>query len=174
MHSWPTFAQNIAEKRFLLVHALRERIPADLLSKSNSGAGHGQRLTQRLQERLGFTVEAADWAVESWSMALHGEALSIPRSRVIVKGNEARDRDALVALFNATNGAQWQNSENWMSDEPLDTWHGVSTDGSGRVTELFLRSNQLSGLIPPELGKLSSLEVLKLDNLFLSIQAKMS
>ncbi len=149
-------------ERFLLVHALRERIPADLLSKSNSGAGHGQRLSQRLQERLSFTVEAADWAVESWSMALNGEALSIPRSRVVVEGNAASDRDALVALYHATAGSQWQNSENWLSGEPLGTWHGVSADDSGRVTDLLLEKNKLSGPIPTELGNLANLPSLDL------------
>ena len=43
-------------------------------------------------------------------------------------------------------------SDNWLSDAPLGEWHGVITDDDGRVTELNLEPNGLSGEIPPELG----------------------
>ena len=69
----------------------------------------------------------------------------------------AVDRDILVALYNATDGANWTNNTNWLSDEPLGDWHGVTTDANGRVTGLRLSSNQLSGRLPTELGSLSSL-----------------
>ena len=56
------------------------------------------------------------------------------------------DRDVLVALYNATNGASWtRNSTNWLSDRPLGEWYGVTTDANGRVTELDLTQNRLSG-----------------------------
>ncbi len=67
------------------------------------------------------------------------------------------DREALIALFNSTNGPNWQISINWGSDEPLDTWHGVSTNTEGRVTHLQLRENNLRGRIPSELLQLSQL-----------------
>ena len=35
---------------------------------------------------------------------------------------------------------------------PIGEWFGVTTDDNGRVTELRLGDNQLSGEIPPELG----------------------
>ena len=34
---------------------------------------------------------------------------------------------------------------NWLSDLPMGSWHGVNTDDQGRVTELYLPENQLSG-----------------------------
>ena len=64
------------------------------------------------------------------------------------------DRDALVELYSATDGANWSSSSYWLSDAPIGEWLGVTTDASGRVTELFLEHNQLSGEIPPELGSL--------------------
>ncbi len=75
--------------------------------------------------------------------------------------DHAGDRQALVALYNATDGENWYNNENWLSDEPLEDWHGV-TVSNGRVTDLALYANQLTGPIPPELGQLSSLEWLAL------------
>ena len=69
---------------------------------------------------------------------------------------------ALVALYNATGGANWGNNRNWLSNAPIGAWHGVTTDSDGRVTHLFLYSNQLTGEIPAELGSLTNLEVLAL------------
>ncbi len=74
------------------------------------------------------------------------------------------DRAALVALYNATDGPNWKNNTNWLSDRPIGKWHGVTTDASGRVVELGLRDNQLSGEIPPELGSLASLQSLDLQD----------
>ena len=72
------------------------------------------------------------------------------------------DRDALVALYNATNGGEWEEKGNWLSDQPIDAWYGVTTDDSGRVTGLDLRGNDLHGELPTELGDLSELEELEL------------
>ena len=58
------------------------------------------------------------------------------------------DRAVLVALYNATNGAQWEDNTNWLSDQPLDQWYGVTTDADGRVSSLNLGWNDLSGSIP--------------------------
>ena len=71
------------------------------------------------------------------------------------------DRDILVALYNSANGPNWQFNTNWLSDEPLGEWQGVTTDDTGRVTEL-VRQGGLTGDIPAELSNLSKLEVLYL------------
>ena len=72
------------------------------------------------------------------------------------------DRDALVALYNATGGSQWEANTNWLSDRPLDEWYGVTLNDSGRVTGLDLRGNWLEGELPAELGSLSALRELEL------------
>ena len=76
----------------------------------------------------------------------------------------AGDRAALVALYNATDGANWTNNTNWLTDAPLYQWHGVSAGANGRVMLLYLGSNQLSGQIPAELADLTSLEALFLSD----------
>ena len=77
-------------------------------------------------------------------------------------GDAATDRAALVALYNATGGANWRNNGNWLSNAPMGEWHGVTTDSDGRVTDLHLIDNQLTGAIPAELGYLTKLELLAL------------
>ena len=72
------------------------------------------------------------------------------------------DRAALVALYEATDGPNWVNSENWLTDAPLGEWYGVETDRSGRVVDLRMAENALSGPIPPELGDLYNLTLLDL------------
>ena len=69
---------------------------------------------------------------------------------------------ALHALYNATDGANWINSGNWLSDAPLSDWHGIKTDDDGRITEIYLIGNNLSGEIPAALGELGHLEGLYL------------
>ena len=71
----------------------------------------------------------------------------------------AAERAALVALYEATDGPNWTDNTNWLSDRPLSTWAGVSTASNGRVKQLELSRNGLSGPIPPELGNLDLTEL---------------
>ena len=68
-------------------------------------------------------------------------------------GNEAHldERRALLALYQATGGEDWEYNANWNTDAPVGTWHGVTVDSEGRVIELDLAANGLSGEIPPSL-----------------------
>ena len=85
----------------------------------------------------------------------------------------AADRAALVALYRATGGDDWDVNTNWLEPVPLNTWFGVTTGAYGRVTGLSLKKGQtwetivpsprhVAGPIPPELGDLTSLRVLDL------------
>ena len=63
-------------------------------------------------------------------------------------GSVETDREALVALYNATGGENWDINYNWLSDAPLGEWEGVSTNDDGRVTALEFYGGGLSGEIP--------------------------
>ncbi len=74
------------------------------------------------------------------------------------------DREALLALYDATRGATcWASNTNWDSANALGDWEGVTTNAAGRVTHIELRENQLTGPLPDEMGVLSSLEELWLN-----------
>ena len=79
------------------------------------------------------------------------------------QGSVATDTAALQALYNSTDGANWTDNTNWTSDMALSTWHGVTTNGDGRVTRLELQENGLNGTLPTELENLTHLESLLLD-----------
>ena len=80
----------------------------------------------------------------------------------------ATDRAPLVALYDDTDGTNWTNNTNWSTTEALSDWYGVTTDQAGRVTDLRLQSNSLSGAIPADVGDLTNLEVLSLSRNSLS------
>ena len=94
---------------------------------------------------------------------------------------------ALVALYQATDGANWFNhfvpnnqSNTWLEwfagrfshsedrsawlsgDTPCD-WYGVTCAG-GHISALDLPGNWLKGELPPEIGNLTHLELLSLGN----------
>jgi len=106
------------------------------------------------------------------------EAAELPMSplqpsRPVVLSPPTSDREVLVRLYHATDGPNWDNNTNWLSDAPLSDWNGVytdsdwkgvSTDVRGRVHSLFLGGNNLRGSIPPELGNLTYLQDLSLDS----------
>ncbi|CAM9528387.1 unnamed protein product [Ectocarpus fasciculatus] len=78
------------------------------------------------------------------------------------------DRNALIALFEATRGAKWRKNDNWGTREALGTWYGVDVDAGGRVIKLSLYDNNLEGSLPPQLGDLGALQLLALDANWLS------
>ena len=93
------------------------------------------------------------------------------RATVVVL--DSPDRAVLAALYNATDGPNWVDADNWLTDAPLGEWYGVETNQAGRVVDLDLSGNWdgdrqvpiphgLSGSIPRELGDLPYLVSLDL------------
>jgi hypothetical protein len=59
--------------------------------------------------------------------------------------------EAFVALYESTDGANWDVNAGWnMTNMPCN-WYGVLCKG-GHVLRLSLYSNNLNGSIPTELG----------------------
>ena len=78
------------------------------------------------------------------------------------QGSVATDRAALQALYDATDGANWEDSTSWSTAAALSEWFGVTTNGDGRVTGLAVSGNRLRGTLPAALGNLTRLEQLDL------------
>ncbi len=75
----------------------------------------------------------------------------------------ATDREALVRLYEATDGPNWTDNRNWLSDAPLVEWYGVDTDSDDRVTLLYLIDNNLNGVVPTNLLNMGRLDSLLLE-----------
>lgn len=72
--------------------------------------------------------------------------LLLQQHYLLAQQNRQTDSLALVALYNATNGANWSNP--WVLTQPIDNWLGVRLNTAGRVDEVNLRQRNLSGTIP--------------------------
>ena len=111
------------------------------------------------------SLDAGSYTIEvtTYTAGETGEfTLTISGLAAALTPQPSMDRAALVALYNATNGDNWTDKENWLSDEPLGEWQGVTTDDDGRVTQIRLWENNLIGSIPADLGNLTSLNLLAL------------
>lgn len=78
----------------------------------------------------------------------------------LLEQDEMTERDALIALYDATNGDAWTNNTNWCTDADLSEWYGISMDNNGKVSSINLSSNNLTGTIPDEIGNLEALWIL--------------
>lgn len=79
------------------------------------------------------------------------------------------ERDILMLLYNATDGDNWKNNDNWGSDLPLSEWHGIiSVNEEGKVISLNFSDNNLSGVVPQEIDELKYLEYLSMEFNYLS------
>jgi Leucine-rich repeat (LRR) protein len=90
-----------------------------------------------------------------WIMILAGLAVAaIPAS----------ERAALVALYNATEGASWTTNTGWLGAAGTECeWYGITCDeGDNHVTRLDMPNNNMVGTLPPEIGQLTALEFLRL------------
>ncbi|MFN8487227.1 MAG: fibronectin type III domain-containing protein [Caldilineaceae bacterium] len=74
----------------------------------------------------------------------------------------ATECQALVALFNSTNGLTWTNQTGWGQTNTPCSWFGL-TCYQGHVFTIDLRGNHLNGPLPVELVNLTNLDTLILN-----------
>lgn len=90
-----------------------------------------------------------------------GHVYTVALNENQTEANEAKERAALTELYQLANGSNWTRQANWCTDKPLSEWAGVCLS-NGRVLNLYLSGNNLSGTIPESLGQLSNLEYIDL------------
>ena len=75
-----------------------------------------------------------------------------------------KERDALEALFNKTNGRNWRLQENWKNAPGTEaSWSGISCDaGNNTVLKIELPGNRLLGELPADMDAFSNLTTLDL------------
>ena len=65
--------------------------------------------------------------------------------------------DALVAVYNSTDGANWSDNTGWLQTDTPCSWYGITCANGTNVTDIDSFDNNLTGYIPAEIGNLSSL-----------------
>lgn len=119
----------------------------------------------------GFTIEVTDGALCTTSKETSIERTivrnvinSLQSLQIDQTANQlAIEREALIAIYNAAGGDNWENNTNWCSNKPVGEWYGVATDTKGFVTSIGFYNNHEVGYIPKEVGQLSNLTSLSFD-----------
>ena len=60
--------------------------------------------------------------------------------------NDDELREALIQLYNSTDGDNWTNNDNWCSDKPVEEWYGITKDEKNEYG-INLGNNNLTGKI---------------------------
>jgi len=129
--------------------------------------------------------------IRGWSAVVGAVSLLVLAGGLVCDVQAAiptSERDALIALYNSTNGNSWNDNTNWLGAAGTeDTWFGVTVSNDQvvrmvlhrnqltgtipaelgnlvNVRQLYLGDNQLAGTIPPELGDLANIEILDFRN----------
>ena len=111
-----------------------------------------------------LTIEGV-WPGTATVTVLAKDPTATATQNISVNVNMGADRVALVALYEATGGDFfWTLDTNWLTDQPLGSWYGVTADSDGRVVELSLPDNRMWGSIPREIAFLQKLKRLDLSN----------
>ncbi|GAA4273919.1 leucine-rich repeat domain-containing protein [Aquimarina gracilis] len=140
---------------------------------------NGNRIPQNFDWDT-VTAELTPTQTESWYLEISlfsfiGDAFEVYIDNIqVVETGTTAQRDALVALYNATNGDGWTNS--WDINGDMSTWNGVTLDALGELQSLDLFNNNLTGVIPPEIGNLTALESLDLsrNNLYAGVPTEVA
>lgn len=140
------------------VNGQRKPLPNDVtLQPGPSRTGNGEP-TERRCAFVGTTDERDAAAPAPGFENLPGRGVAIP----------PEERQALVALYKATDGDRWTHRVGWLGPPGTECdWHGVgcgSDGGAMRVVGLDLEENNLVGEIPDAIGQLKKLQWLNLSD----------
>ncbi|RIJ46633.1 T9SS C-terminal target domain-containing protein [Maribellus luteus] len=81
----------------------------------------------------------------------------------LVGGTPRKEYEALVDLYESTNGNNWTNNSNWLDTTvSFNEWHGITLDDEGHVKYILLLDNNLSGYIPKSIGSLKQLSAINI------------
>lgn len=108
-----------------------------------------------LKKKTDNPVEVKRAVIKSFSV-LDTDAILEEETEAI-----AKERAALMDLYNSTDGQNWTHNDNWGSDKPIEGWYGVHCD-FGHIYNLSLVDNNLNGPIPESFGNLTYLNYLNL------------
>jgi hypothetical protein len=121
-------------------------------------------------------IEGNETLIISLGNVQGGAALGVPDTAVLtITDNDSTfnckqvteistaECKALIALYESTDGANWENNTGWNVTNTPCSWNGV-TCKNGHITSLSLGDNKLKGSISAKFFKLKKLKILKLSD----------
>ncbi|MGA7303428.1 MAG: T9SS type A sorting domain-containing protein [Rhodothermales bacterium] len=162
------------EKLYLSSNNLSGDLPAELgnlsalsilILEDNNFGGQIPASFTNLTSLTQFSIlatgvcEPTDAAIQNWLQGIQTVSLS---GLDCVSGSFETDSLALVAFYDSLGGPGWTDNTGWLTDS-LANWTGI-TVSSGRVTQIILNANGLSGRIPSAIGDLTNLKILSISN----------
>ncbi len=100
----------------------------------------------------------------SYTVSFLLSLLSIMPFYLFGQFNRTTDSLALVTFYDSCNGINWVQNNNWKSQHPLENWFGIFTNDTGRVINIQLGNNGISGQLPSSLKNLTCLQQIYLNN----------
>ena len=162
--SMPALEVQVGETAALAVSDYFSDPDGDVLSYTAASSDRGVVTTSVSGDTLRVVAAAKGDATVTVTATDPG-GLSAKQSLAVVVPDP--ERAILVEFYESTGGDGWKQKDNWLTDAPLGTWYGVSTNQAG-VSDIFLSDNNLSGQLPARLGDLAGLKFLILDGNALS------
>jgi len=115
-------------------------------------------------------AENADEAIKSFPFktaveVVANKVVSVKAIEMPEEADRKVDSLALVAIYNASDGANWKESRRWNLEASIDTWPGIKLNEEGRVIEMSITNGTVSTVeweIPEALAKLDSLSTLQI------------
>jgi hypothetical protein len=148
----------------LMALALALLLPLILLAACGSGTDTRNPLTSTMVNKPG-----TDRAVGDKATPEKGTPDSVTPNATVgfdcanVNQVPSVECEALVALYTSTDGPSWADNSGWLATVTPCTWSGIECRG-GHIRVVSLGYNQLTGVLPLELGNLSRLQSLGLSS----------
>ena len=134
-----------------------------------------------MKARSLFQRVARVFMVITMLITMLGNMLILPNQIVLAKPSAAvfincasqtqipeSECNALLALYNGTDGPNWYSSSGWLQTDTPCSWSGVTCANGTNVTALSRFTADMSGPIPAELANLTQLQSLILGHNYLS------
>ncbi|MFY0599769.1 MAG: hypothetical protein JXR03_08850 [Cyclobacteriaceae bacterium] len=123
---------------------------------ANYGGGISSGRNLQTQYTIGDKAASDELAIGQLESVYSG---FIPGNFIVLSFGLAKDSAVLVVLYEATNGTDWIDSENWLVAADVDDWFGVDVDPtSRRVSAIALPANNLQNNFPEIIKNLEKLE----------------